>query len=96
MLDKFDEGEDDMHAILRTVYYFSKMSCVLFNEHETVWTRDLLVMFSDLTRTVGAYLTREMTGIMNGHRSHYITNHLLEDIMRHGLPSGFSCSPGES
>ena len=45
MLDKFDEGEDDMHAILRTVYYFSKMSCVLFNEHETVWTRDLLVMF---------------------------------------------------
>ena len=90
------EDMDDMQAILRTVFYLSKLSYLLFNEQGVVWTPRMLEIFNELVRTVGAYLSREMDSVMKGAKSHDLTNHLVEDIVRHGTPSGFDCSPGES
>ena len=37
-----------------------------------------------------------MSEILSGPKSHDLMHHLLEDVLRHGSPSGFDCSPGES
>ena len=97
-LIKFDGDEDsiDLLALVRVVYYMSKMSCVLFNEHQVVWTPGVFEMFKRLLRTINAYLAREMEDILIGAKSHDLLYHLLEDVIRHGSPAGFDCSPGES
>jgi len=83
-------------VILRTIYYLSKMSYILYQENLAVWTPRVIDEFSNLLRTVAAYFNREMTDILNGPKSHDLQFHLLEDVVRHGNPSGFDCSPGES
>ena len=67
------EDMDDMQAILRTVFYLSKLSYLLFNEQGVVWTPRMLEIFNELVRTVEAYLSREMDSVMKGAKSHDLT-----------------------
>ena len=53
-------------------------------------------MFKRLLRTINAYLAREMEDLLIGAKTHDLLYHLLEDVIRHGSPAGFDCSPGES
>ena len=100
ILIQFEEEEEedmmDLYIILRTIFYLSKMNCILFNEHQVVWTHEFLRVFTNLLQTVQAHFAREMDAILRGSKSHDLLHHLLEDVERHGPPSGFDCSPGES
>ena len=37
-----------------------------------------------------------MESILDGPKSHDLQHHLIEDLVRHGNPAGYDCSPGES
>ena len=39
-----------------------------------------------------SYFDLRMTDILNGPKSHDLQFHLLEDVVRHGNPSGFDVS----
>ena len=90
------ERNHGMFSILRMVYYLSKANYIIYNENEVVWTPRAILQFSNLIDTVAAYFNREMPEILRGAKSHDLIHHLIEDIARHGHPTGFDCSPGES
>ena len=59
----------------------------MFNKHEVIWSVEVKTQLSDCLRTVVAIFRRDI---------HDLENHLLDDIDRHGAPSGFDCQAGES
>lgn len=86
----------DLEAIVRTIFYLSKIGYMLFNSGTIVWTPFIIRVFNNAITQVVSFFGRRMESILEGPKSHDLRYHLVEDLVRHGNPAGYDCSPGES
>ena len=69
---------------------------MLYNESTIVCTPFMIRILRDAIRQVVVYFEKRMSDILKGPKSHDLQHHLIEDLVQHGNPASYDCSPGES
>ena len=93
---KIEDFRVNHESTIRILYMLGKLTFVLQNEHQVLWTPWLLDIIQDTIDHLRAFFHRDWQDIVAGAKTHDLQYHLIEDIKRHGSPSGFSCHPGKS
>ena len=86
----------DLEAILRTLFYLSKIGYMMYNETVIVWTPFMIRVLRQAIHVTAAFFGRRMESVLEGPKAHDLQFHLIEDLVRHGNPASYDCSAGES
>ena len=82
------QANRDLDAIVKTMFYLSKIGYKLYNEASIIWSTYMTRVLREAIQKVAAFFKRRMESILQ--------YHLLEDLVRHGNPASYDCSTGES